>query len=172
MLKRFIYTVLSLSFTLLAANTAYCAEKASQAMKDALETYSKGQYSTALEKLNSLSSPESTSELTRYYKALCYQQTNQNEAAQKEYYWVYSQGKDASLKYKAWQGLKSIASRTKNSKSTASVQTDPKALKTAKAEKGATGGGWINAGEDYGYSGPLPETSFTFIRKQKACGRR
>lgn len=156
---------------LLAIQTAQCEEKTSAALKEALATYSQGHYTSALDKLNALAAPESTSELARYYKGLCYQQTNQNEAAQKEYYWVYSQGKDASLKYKAWQGLKSVASRTKINKNS-TVQSGSKPVKTAKADKGANEGGWITPGEDYGYSGPLPESSFTFIRKQKACGRR
>lgn len=172
MLKIFIYTFLTSAIALLAIQAAHCEEKTSAALKEVLAIYAQGQYTSALDKLNSLSGPESNSDLARYYKGLCYQQTNQNEAAQKEYYWVYSQGKDSSLKYKAWQGLKSVASRGKNNKNSTAAQAGSKSVKTAKAEKTSEGGGWITPGEDYGYSGPLPESSFTFIRKQKPCGRR
>ncbi len=174
MSKRIIYSIFALALALVMTQSAFSAEKASAALKEAIAVYTQGQYANALEKLNSLSGADASSELTRYYKALCYQQTNQFEAAQKEYYWLYSHGQDASLKYKAWQGLKSVSSRTKNTanKNASASGTETKGTKTAKAEKTSGQDSWITPGEDYGYSGPPPTTSFTFIRRQKACGRR
>lgn len=151
----------------------FAAEKPSEALKAAIATYSQGQYANALDKLNSLSSSDGSSELARYYKGLCYQQTNQTEAAQREYYWLYSKGQDASLKYKAWQGLKSVGSMKAQNKALKNrPQEASKTIKTAKAERGPGADAWVTPGEDYGYSGPPPTTSFTFERRQKACGRR
>jgi hypothetical protein len=157
----------------MSVGVAQAAEKQSEALKAAIATYGQGQYASALEKLNALSSTDGSSELCRYYKGLCYQQTNQTEAAQREYYWLYSKGQDATLKYKAWQGLKSVGGMKAQNKA---MKTRPaessKAIKTAKATRGPGSDAWITPGEDYGYSGPPPTTSFTFERRQKACGRR
>lgn len=154
-------------------NGVLAAEKTSEALKAAIATYGQGQYASALDKLNALSSSDQSSELARYYKGLCYQQTNQTEAAQREYYWLYSKGQDASLKYKAWQGLKSVGSLKAQNKSLKNRPIESsKAIKTAKAERGPGADAWVTPGEDYGYSGPPPTTSFTFERRQKACGRR
>jgi len=156
----------------ITASIAQAAEKTSEALKAAIATYGQGQYASALEKLNALSGADGASEMARYYKGLCYQQTNQTEAAQREYYWLYSKGQDASLKYKAWQGLKSVGAIKAQNKALKSRPAESsKAIKTAKAEKGPGADAWITAGEDYGYSGPPPTTSFTFERRRKACGR-
>ncbi|MBP7862509.1 hypothetical protein KA183_12575 [bacterium] len=157
----------------ISASVAQAAEKQSEALKAAIATYGQGQYASALEKLNALSGSDGSSELCRYYKGLCYQQTNQTEAAQREYYWLYSKGQDATLKYKAWQGLKSVGGmKAQNKAMKARPAESSKAIKTAKATKGPGADAWITPGEDYGYSGPPPTTSFTFERRQKACGRR
>ncbi len=179
MLNRFINTkqlaVYAAIMALIAASqpNALASQKPSEALKAAIATYSQGQYANALEKLNALSGSDGACELARYYKGLCYQQTNQTEAAQREYYWLYSKGQDASLKYKAWQGLKSVGSiKAQNKALKNRPQEASKTIKTAKAERGPGADAWVTPGEDYGYSGPLPTTSFTFERRQKACGRR
>lgn len=156
-----------------SASVVLAAEKQSEALKAAIATYGQGQYASALEKLNALSGNDGSTELCRYYKGLCYQQTNQTEAAQREYYWLYSKGQDATLKYKAWQGLKSVGGMKAQNKAMRSKPAESsKAIKTAKASKGPGSDAWVTPGEDYGYSGPPPTSSFTFERRQKACGRR
>lgn len=157
----------------LSQSVAQAADKPSEALKAAIAVYGQGQYANALEKLNALSSTDASCELARYYKGLCYQQTNQTDAAQREYYWLYSKGQDASLKYKAWQGLKSVGSMKAQNKTLKNRPAESsKAIKTAKAERGPGADAWVTPGEDYGYSGPPPTSSFTFERRQKACGRR
>ncbi|MDX2106688.1 MAG: hypothetical protein SFY67_09845 [Candidatus Melainabacteria bacterium] len=171
-IKTGILTALIALFTF-GAGGSQAAEKTSEALKAAIATYGQGQYASALDKLNALSGTDQSSELARYYKGLCYQQTNQTEAAQREYYWLYSKGHDPSLKYKAWQGLKSVGSIKAQNKALKNRPAESsKAIKTAKAERGPGSDAWVTPGEDYGYSGPPPTTSFTFERRQKACGRR
>lgn len=77
-------------------------------LTSAVQDYNQRKYREALTKLDGLSRGGQANDKAHYYMALCYQGINQMATAKSEYMWVYSKGKDATLKYNAWQALKSL----------------------------------------------------------------
>lgn len=80
----------------------------SPVLASAVQDYNQRKYRDALTKLDGLSRGGQANDKAHYYMALCYQGINQMATAKSEYQWVYANGRDATLKYNAWQALKSM----------------------------------------------------------------
>lgn len=78
------------------------------ALTQAVQDYNAKKYRDAITKLDNLSRSGQANDKSHYYMALCYQAINQMATAKNEYMWVYSNGKDAKLRYNAWQALMSM----------------------------------------------------------------
>lgn len=81
----------------------------SPVLQQAIKDYNQRNYKAALEKLQTLPRSGTGSDKARYYMALCYQATNQINAATAEYSAVYRESKDQTLRYNASVALHGLA---------------------------------------------------------------
>ena len=105
-MKRSISFLLSVCALFALAAPVLAAD--SPAMTQAMADYKSRKYRDALTKLDGIVRTGQANDKAHYYKALCYQGINQMSTARNEYMWVYSNGRDPTLKYNAWQALTSM----------------------------------------------------------------
>ncbi|MBY0547498.1 MAG: hypothetical protein K2W95_09415 [Candidatus Obscuribacterales bacterium] len=105
-MKRSLCSILALLALSVLAAPAFAGD--SPVLASAVQDYNQKKYRDALSKLDGLSRGGQANDKAHYYMALCYQGINQMATAKSEYMWVYSKGRDATLKYNAWQALKSM----------------------------------------------------------------
>lgn len=74
----------------------------------AITDYNGRKYKDALTKLEALTRVGQANDKAHYYMALCYQGVNQMSTAKSEYTWVYSNSRDATLRYNAWKALQAM----------------------------------------------------------------
>ncbi|MDZ4832468.1 MAG: hypothetical protein SGJ27_01580 [Candidatus Melainabacteria bacterium] len=150
--------------TMAFATEAKAAED--PALKKAVSLYGNASYSQAITEFDKLASSKSNGEISRYYRALCYQQQKQYKAAKDEYLYLYYKAQNKNVRYKAWQALKTLPQVATQTARRATSQ------KTALAKDGPGADAWITPGEGYGRSGPEATSSVTVTIIPTSCGRR
>ncbi|MGE0264464.1 MAG: hypothetical protein AB7V06_17445 [Candidatus Obscuribacterales bacterium] len=143
---------------------AQIEESTSTKIAPAIAAYKAGEYQKALLFIKGLDIETASAPLTHYYSALCLQQLKQNFAAYNEYNYVYMTTHNRELKYKAFQGLKSL----KPPGYKPPKWPKPRVVKAKSSQDNV----WIKPKAGYGKSGPAATASKQVTIIPTSCSRR
>lgn len=158
--------LLSASLVLLAGQApdarAQVEESTSTKIAPAITAYKAGEYEKALLFIKGLDIETASQPLTHYYSALCLQQLKQNIAAYNEYNYVYMTTRNRELKYRAFQGLKSLKPPG---------YKPPKWPRPKVVKHGSQDNVWIKPKAGYGKSGPAATATKEVTIIPTSCSR-
>lgn len=149
---------------ILSVTSSSTARADSEILKSAVKFFEEGNYASVIDKLNAPEKLGVDQYKARYYRGLAYQKLNRKDQAIKDYKWLYYNSKDKTVRYKAWQALRSIGS------SPSSVTLKASTSKQEALADGPGADAWVAPSEGYGRSGPPAYSRLKVQRYAKPCG--